>query len=232
MAHYFGMRKKGEIRLHQFRVGILASLLVAGPSSAPRAGGAVAVRPPNEIEFSATVHASRFDCWIMPGYHAIVWKDGGAASHALLVADASDVEVLDALERLNARPGDNLSMDAWERRKDRKSAAPDAVVEGPDVDILLRLPGQAGLVPLSSVLEDPGGRGVAMRFGGNRANSRKWMSGCIACLYSCPGSKVGNAKYTVRDYVEDTTRFRVREGALPPDGTRIGVVLRLVSKKS
>ena len=108
--------------------------------------------------------------------------------------------------------------------------APDAAVAGPDVEILLRLPGRAELVPLSSVLEDPGGRGIAMRFGGNRENSRRWMSGCIACLYSCPGSKVGNARYTVRDYVKDTTRFRVREGTLPPDGTRIGVVLRLVPK--
>lgn len=230
MAHYFGMRGNREIRVHQFRGGILACFLAAAPSAAVGAEAAVRVRPPGEVEFSATVHASRFDGWIMPGYHAIVWKDGSAASHALLVADASDVEVLDALERLGARPGNNLSMDAWERRRDPKSAAPDAVVAGPEVEILLRLPGRAALVPLSSVLEDPGGRGIAMRLGGNRENSRKWMSGCIACLYSCPGSKVGNAGYTVRDYVKDTTRFRVREGTLPPDGTRIGVVLRLVSK--
>jgi hypothetical protein len=230
MAHYFGMLGNGEIRVHQFRAGILACFLAAAPSSAVGAEGAVRVRPPGEVEFSATVHASRFDGWIMPGYHAIVWKDGSAAGHALLVADASDVEVLDALERLGARPGNNLSMEAWERRKDKTSAAPDAAVAGPDVEILLRLPGRAELVPLSSVLEDPGGRGIAMRFGGNRENSRRWMSGCIACLYSCPGSKVGNARYTVRDYVKDTTRFRVREGTLPPDGTRIGVVLRLVPK--
>ena len=229
MAHYFGMRGEGEIRINQIRVAVLAGLLAAGPSVAGDEA-AIRVRPPNEIEFAATVHASRFDGWIMPGYHAIVWRDGGAAGHGLLVSDASDVQVLDALERLGARPGDNLSMDAWEKRKDEKSAAPDAVVAGPDVEILLRLPGRAALVPLASVLEDPGGRGVAMRFGGNRENSRKWMSGCIACLYSCPGSKVGNARYTVRDYVKDTTKFRVREGSLPADGTRIGVVLRLVPK--
>ena len=228
MSHYFRMHGNGEIRVHQFRAGILACLVAAASSSAIGAGGAVRVRPPNEVEFSATVHASKFDRWIMPGYHAIVWKDGSAASHALLVADASDVEVLDALERLGAKPGDNLSMDAWKKRRDPKSAAPDTSVAGPAVEILLRLPGRAALVPLASVLEDPGGRGLAMRFGGNRANSREWMSGCIACLFSCPGSKVGNARYTLRDYVKDTTRFRVHEGVLPPDGTRIGVVLRLL----
>jgi hypothetical protein len=188
---------------------------------------AVQVRPPREIEFTATVHAGRFNGWLMPGYHAIVWKGGSASRFALLVADVSDVAVLDALEHLGARPGDNLTMDAWEKRRDPKSPAPDTVIAGPAVEILLRLPGQPGLTPLSAILEDPGGRGLAMRFGGNRANIRKWMSGCIACLYSCPGSKVGNAKYTVRDHVRGATKFRVREDLLPADGTRIGLVLRL-----
>ena len=219
--------------MHQFHGrmrGILAAALAFMLDAAAHAGpdGAIRIRPPNEIEFSATVHASHFDGWIMPGYHAIVWREGSAAGHGLLVSDVSDVEVLDALERLGARPGNNLSMDAWNKRKDSRSAAADTAVAGPAVEILLRIPGRKDLTPLSSVLEDPGGRGLAMRFGGNRENSREWMSGCIACLYSCPGSKVGNAKYTVRDYVKDTTKFRVREGVLPPDGTRIGVVLRLL----
>ena len=69
-----------------------------------------------------------------------------------------------------------------------------------------------------------------MRFGGNAANIPKWKSGCIVCLYSCPGSKIGNARYTVRDYTKDVTRFRAKPDALPPDGTRVGVVLRLAAK--
>jgi hypothetical protein len=48
-------------------------------------------------------------------------------------------------------------------------------------------------------------------------------------LYFCTGSKVGNARYTVRDYEKSTARFRVRPDALPQDGTRIGVVLRVKS---
>ncbi len=194
---------------------------------ATTSGAAIESRPPREIEFTATVHAARFNGWFMPGYHAIVWKNGSASRFALLVADVSDVEVLDAIERLGAKPGDNLSMDAWEKRKDAASSAPDAVVAGPAMDVLLRLPGQPRLTPLAAILEDPGGHGLAMRFGGNRANAAKWMSGCIACLYSCPGAKVGNAAYTVRDFERDRTKFRVREDLLPADGTRIGVVLRL-----
>lgn len=66
-----------------------------------------------------------------------------------------------------------------------------------------------------------------MRFGGHWANLPEWHSGCVVCLYSCPGSKVGNATYTVRDWVEGTTRFQVRRGVLPPDGTPVTIVLRL-----
>jgi hypothetical protein len=71
-----------------------------------------------------------------------------------------------------------------------------------------------------------------MRLGGHRANIPKWKSGCIACLYSCPGSKVGNAKSTVRDYVRNPERYRVRPGVLPADGTPVTIVLRLAGAQA
>lgn len=204
---------------------VALAILLLGKPATPR----ITFRPPHEIEFTATVHAGRFNGWLMPGYHAIVWKDGTASRFALFSADVSDIEVLDALESLGAKPGNNLSMDAWEKRKDPGNPASDKVIAGPSVAVLLRLPGQPTLLPLGAVLQDPGGRGLEMRFGGNRENIPKWMSGCVVCLYSCPGSKVGNAKYTVRDYVRNATKFRVREDLLPADGTRIGVILRIES---
>ena len=205
----------------------LAAFFFPGALGALPAQGVV--RRPGEIEFSATVHASAFNGGLMmPGYHAVVWKGGRSAHAALLEADVSDREVAAALEAIGARPGDNLPMEAWEKRRDPGSAAPDTVITGSPVEVLLRLPGRAELLPLSAILEDPAGRGVALRFGGNVANIPKFKSGCIVCLYSCPGSKVGNSRYTVSDYVKDVTRFRVRQGALPPDGTRVGVVVRLL----
>ena len=193
-------------------------------------GGRVAVRPPREIEFGATVHPRAFDrSWMMRGYHAVVWKGGRMAHAALLRADVTDSQVLDALESLGAKSGGNLPMAAWEERKNPKDPAPDATIAGAEVELLLRLPDRARLVPLAAVLEDPGGRGLDMRLGGNRANIPKWKSGCVVCLYSCPGSKVGNAHYTVRDWERGVTRFRTRSGVLPPDGTPIRVVMRLAS---
>ena len=192
------------------------------------APGTLIVRRPNEIEFTATVNAKAFDSgWMMPGYHALVWKGGRMAHAALLQADVTDRQVVEALEGLGAKPGNNLPMAAWEERKNPKDRAPDTVISGPPVEVLLGLPSRSALVPLAAALEDPAGRGLQMRFGGNAANIPKWKSGCIVCLYSCPGSKVGNARYTVRDYEKGVTRFRARASVLPADGTRVRVVLRL-----
>ena len=184
-----------------------------------------------QIEFPAVVTRASFERELlglgMPGYHLIVWEDGKAAMASLFRAEVKDVEVLDALEKLGAKPGNALDMATWDERKDPASKAPDRIIEGPPVEILVRVPGRKEPLRLDQILEDPGGRGFDMRFGGHRANIPHWHSGCVVCLYSCPGSKVGNARYTVRDYVRETTRFRVKEGALPKDGTRVGIVVRL-----
>lgn len=210
-------------------IAIATGLLFAAAAGNGDDKPALAIlRPPNEVEFTATVHSKPFDKgWLMPGYHAIVWKGGRAAHHALFQTDVTDRQVLEALTLLGAKPGNNLPMSAWDERNNPRHPAPHTLIAGPPVEILLRLPTGRTLTPLASVLEDSAGRGLAMRFGGNEKNIPEWKSGCIACLYSCPGSKVGNARYTVRDYARDVTRFRVRKGALPEDGTKVGVVFRL-----
>jgi hypothetical protein len=208
------------------------AILISGAALALRSHsepeGAIRVSK-REIEFPAVVTRGSFEREVlgMPGYHLIVWKDGKAASAALFRAEVTDVQVIDALEKLGARPGNALPMAAWDERKDPSSTAPDKVIAGPPVEILVRVPGRKKPLTLPEILEDSGGRGFDMRFGGHRANIPAWKSGCVVCLYSCPGSKVGNARYTVRDYVKERTRFRVREGVLPQDGTRVRIVFRL-----
>jgi hypothetical protein len=207
-------------------------LLLVSSSCRAREPGGITVRRPAEVEFTATVHARAFDGgWIMPGYHAVVSKKGRMSHAALLAADVTDTEILDALEALGGKTGGNLPMEAWDERDNPRNPAPDRVIGGAPVEVLLRLPGQRALVPLAEALEDPGGRGLDLRLAGNRANIPKWKSGCVVCLYSCPGSKIGNARYTLRDWTRKVTRFRARPGALPPDGTRVGVVLRLTSAR-
>jgi len=209
-------------------VSILVATACAGGDPPP---GQVVRISGDTIEFPATVAAAGFNRrWGMPGYHAIVWRGGRAALAALFRADVTDVQVLDALESLGGKPGNALGMETWDERKDPKNPAPDHQIAGPPVEILVQLPGRSAPTPLAELLDDPGGRGLDMRLGGHRANIPKWHSGCIVCLYSCPGSKLGNARYTVRDYVRETTRFRAKAGALPPDGTRVKILIRLLQK--
>lgn len=179
------------------------------------------------IEFAATVSAAAFVAGDMAGYHLIVWDGGGAADHALLRTAVSDEQVIDALERLGARPGDALGIDSWDERENADSTAPDRVIAGPAVTLEFLVPGRAQPLALGEVVDDPSGRPFDMRFGGHRDNIPHWHSGCVVCLYSCPGSKVGNAAYTVRDFVAGATHFTVRAGILPPDGTEITVRIRL-----
>ena len=129
-----------------------ASLLPLVMPLLAAAANPVAVRS-NEIEFPATVHAKAFDTdSSMAGYHAIAWKTGRSAHAALFESEVSDTAVLDALESLGARPGNNVPMEAWDKRRDRASWAPDTPMAGPAVEVLLRLPGRTELVPLASVL--------------------------------------------------------------------------------
>ncbi len=210
----------------RFPAALASLLFAAGCAAAPPSS--VTIRPPREVEFSAVIHASAFEGgMMMPGYHAIVWRGGKAAHAALFAADVTDIQVLDAIEKLGARPGNNVPMEAWERRHDAKSAAPDTVIAGPPVEVFVVFPGRREPVPLSAILIDSAGRGIDLRFGGHRGNIPIWKSGCIVCLYSCPGSKVGNARATERDYAREVTRFRVRPGTLPPDGTPVRVILRI-----
>jgi hypothetical protein len=184
------------------------------------------------VAIPATVQGGAFERKLlglgMPGYHLLVHEDGRSAGAALFVTPVSDLAVLEALEQLGSRPGDALALDTWDERKNPASAAPDKVIAGPVVAISALLPGRSEPIGLEQILLDPGGKGFEMRFGGHRANIASWRSGCVACLYSCPGSKVGNARYTVRDWVRGTTRFTVKPGVLPPDGSSVTLFLRLV----
>ncbi len=204
------------------------ALALGSGSCAPEPSGTVQVIDSNTIAFPATVQSSAFGESDMAGYHLVVWRGGGATDHALFLAAVTDVQVIDALESLGAMPGNALMIDAWEQRYESGSLAPDRTIEGPQVEIDFLVAGTEGPLALDDVLEDAGERGFDMRFGGHRANIDAWHSGCVVCLYSCPGSKVGNARYTVRDFVAGGPHFTVRPGVLPADGTEVTVRLRLI----
>jgi hypothetical protein len=163
-----------------------------------------------------------------PNYHAVVWKGGGAANEALLAAYTDDNSFYEAMISIGAVPGNNITMAAWNDRKDKKSNAPDTRVKGTRVRVLVWWPDLPSPLPLQGLFVDSRGRGIDMRFGGNQALIPEWHSGCIACLYSCPGGKVSNHAYTIRDYVREPANFSVNFSKVPKKKTKAVVIFRLL----
>ena len=187
-------------------------------------------RSAGEVKIFARMQPAAFlGGWLAstPRYHAVVWKDGKAASEALLQAYVSDIKVYNALVSLGAVPGNNLTMAAWNERNDPNSSAPDQRIQGTPVEMSVWWEGLPRPVPLKDMLVDPAGRGIDLRFGGNKALIPQWHSGCIVCLYSCPGSKVGNRAYTIRDYVRGVTSFSINWKVVPRGTRRAIVILRV-----
>jgi hypothetical protein len=183
----------------------------------------------HEVRLLAKYQPDRFSGFLrlVPNYHLLVWDDGKAQREALFVTPVPDTTLIVALEKLGAVPGNNLTMDAWDKRKDPKHHAPQTRIAGTPVEIFVWWKNLSEPRSLADLLDDPGGRGLDFRFGGNRHLIHHWHSGCIVCLYSCPGSKVGNAAYSVRDYTTAATKFTPRRERLPESGSAVAVIFRL-----
>ena len=166
----------------------------------------------------------------MPRYHAMVYRKGGVRSSALLKSFADDRAIFDALIKIGAVPGDNLTEDTWEARYHESNPAPDRRIEGTPIEMLVYWEGLDEPISIENFFYDPQGKGLDLRFGGNKSLIPIWRSGCIVCLYSCPGSKIGNHEYTIRDYVKNTTAFSLKFEVLPQNKkTPVVVVFRLKS---
>lgn len=190
-------------------------------------------RQAGEIRLLATLQPEAFGSgWFkpMPGHHAVTWKRGKSAGYALLVTETSDSDLYDALLSIGAKPGNNLNRAVWEERYDKRSAAPATKVEGSPVDVFVWWEGLGEPIPLAKLLEDPAGKGIDLRFGGHKDLIPVWRSGCIVCLQSCPGGKISNRQYTIRDYVEGHATFTVNHSTVPHGQRKAVVVIRL--KKS
>lgn len=157
-------------------------------------------------------------------HHFIVSKHGKSSRHALVVANPRDIHIQRALEQVGAKAGDNLTPAAWAERRDSNNPEPDKQVEGSPVEIEVSWGEKTRQA--NGLFLDLGGKGFDFRFGGHEAFIPEWLSGCVACLQSCPGGRISNASYTLRQLGE-TSRFGLVDG-LPKDGTEVTVRIRVL----
>lgn len=196
----------------------------------PNSVRAISPGPVRRLELPATLQARSFGSASGEdaGYHALVYEGGGAAAKALLTTPVSDLEVARRLRELGARDGGGVPMAAWNLRHLPLVRAPDTRVVGTPVRIRAAWEEWESPRDLSDLLGDSGGRGVALRFGGNEEHDPLWDSGCIACLFSCPGGVVSNERYTIRDHVRGVTRF-VPAADLPEADVPVTIMIELLA---
>jgi hypothetical protein len=186
-------------------------------------------RAHGEVRFTATVQpdamSRRFGNGV-EGHHAIVWRGGRARHRALFVSDASDHDVRLALDSLGAKRGENLTEDSWNARSDPHNPEPDKRVAGTPVDIFVEWNGSRAA--LADLLAERGRTQPALdfRYGGNERFQKDFHSGCIVCLYSCPGGAIGNHAHPIRDYVRDGVVYTSLPQRLPPSGTKVTIILK------
>ncbi len=203
-------------------VALLATIAYAAPAKP------VVDRARREVRIPAVVqpHAMSRPLGVK-GHHAIVWNGGRAKLWALFVSPVSDRDVRIALDSLGARRGENLTPDTWNAREDPQNPEPDKRVEGSKIEVLVEWGGKRRA--LADVLAEDGSPAprVDFRYGGNEKWQREFQSGCIVCLYSCPGGAVGNHAHTIRDYVRDGVVYASRPERLPRAGTRVTIILKV-----
>jgi len=183
-----------------------------------------------EVRFTAISQPDAMDRTFatggVKGHHAITWKGGSAHSRALFVSDASDHDVRVALNALGAKAGENLTEDCWNARENAKNPEPDKRVNGTPIDVFVEWNGHR--IPLQELIAEKGHVTPMLdfRYGGNERFQKDFKSGCIVCLYSCPGGAIGNRAHPIRDYVRDGVVYSSVPPRMPPDGTRVTIVLK------
>lgn len=213
-------------------LAVLFSFLSCNDSGKPIAISPLSTRPDGSLAVAARVYSERYDerFFRAAGHHAIVWKEGGAADKALFETEASDRDILDALIEMGAEPGNNLPPETWLEGDNPNSLFPEMRVEGTPVEILVKLSEDIEPVLLREFLSVKGPLQYDPRVGGHADQIERWQSGCVFCLFSCPGGRCSNAGATIRQQVEGVGEWFAREDLLPADGEPVVLIFRLGSE--
>lgn len=150
----------------------------------------------------------------------VVFKDGKFQDRAILRAYANQLDFHDALIKIGAKPGNNLTKDTVGK-----------YVEGDTLDVKATWPGLEKEVSFNEIFVDEAGKGFNIKFGGNRKASEEQKTGCITCLESCWISISSNANYpqtnSIKRFINPNSRFKGRADVLPGDGKPVILIYKV-----
>ncbi|WP_024953511.1 YdjY domain-containing protein [Sulfurospirillum arcachonense] len=150
--------------------------------------------------------------------HAVVFKDGKFGDKPVFIALANQLDFYKAMIEIGGVAGNNMT----------KQNATKTKVEGQKVNVSVTWNGAPKSYDINEVISDSNKLPIDMRFGGNEENSKKFNTGCIACLDSCAVGIISNHTYTF-GAVEKRSEvvFHGNASVLPQDGTLIAVTFKL-----
>lgn len=164
-------------------------------------------------------------CGDLPEFDILGNKYSKSAECSLFNTNASKDDIYYELTKLEMGPGDNLDEKTWKKRDSDRSRAARTLMAGAPLRIMVYFKGYSFVKPLVSLVKIPEGQDISFVFGGNIELSHKIGRGSIISLYSSPSAIIGNSKAPIGLYDNQDDRFRIIEGAFPPDGTEVVLII-------
>ncbi|MBQ6774709.1 MAG: hypothetical protein IJP48_11700 [Synergistaceae bacterium] len=165
---------------------------------------------------------------VSPTKHALSYFKGGNGEKSIMRALVSEIDYYNALVELGAVPGDNIKAEDMKA----KSSAEGKSTEGSKVSVFLTWEGSNGEVSLDDAIISTVANGevrkLDLRFSGNLEFASKYHPGCFICLDSCAAGITTNAAWPTGAMNNKEVSFKGNPDTLPPDGTRVNVIVRLV----
>ena len=155
-----------------------------------------------------------------PTRHAVTYEGGRNGDKTILRSKAQMPDAYDALVKLGAEPGNNVTADDMDKGVSNTGTPMRATVkwEGQDE------------VPLQDCIraETDKDYHMSLVFAGNRDANVKSNAGCLVCLDSCASGMITDASWPTGSTQEGPLKsvtFYANENVLPPDGSPVVVTL-------
>lgn len=170
------------------------------------------------VSFLAEINGKYFH---EPTRHCAVFKDGKNGNKSIFRSLADQKSFYDALLKINAKPGENMTLENKEKTR----------VKGDSMNVSVSWKGSVREYSLDEVIKDSNSKKINMKFGGNIQRAMKINTGCLLCLDSCPVGIVSNDVYTYGSVEKrGEVSFTGNKDLLPPDGSLVTIKVKLANK--
>ena len=178
-----------------------------------------------EVIIPAEVNGKYF---VSPTKHALSYYKGGNGEKSIMRALVSEIDYYNALAEIGAVPGNNI------KPEDMKagSSAEGKSTEGSKLTVFITWEGSNGEIHLDDAVVSEVANGevrpLDIRYTGNLEFAKRSHPGCFICLDLCAAGISTNAAWPTGALNNKEVSFHGNSKVLPPDGTRVSVIVRLV----